>query len=103
MDYYIYMLRCEDGSLYTGITTDPARRLAEHLKRDKKGAKYTHSHIGTHYEAVWKTCGRSNASKLEYRIKRLTKADKEALVRRPEALADFFFDQIDATLFSCCK
>ena len=39
--YYVYMLRCGDGSLYTGITTDPVRRFAEHQGQGGRGAKYT--------------------------------------------------------------
>ncbi len=41
--YYVYMLKCGDGSLYTGITTDPVRRLKQH--RSGRGAKYTRSHL----------------------------------------------------------
>ena len=44
MSYYIYMVRCEDGSHYTGITTDPRRRMREHVLRLTPGAKYTKSH-----------------------------------------------------------
>ena len=42
--YYVYMLRCTDNSLYTGITTDLERRMSEHFSKDKKCAKYTRRH-----------------------------------------------------------
>ena len=78
--YYTYMLRCEDGSLYTWISTDPARRFAEHAGWDGKGASYTASHRPVRFEAVWESTGRSEASRLEYRLKALTKSDKERLI-----------------------
>lgn len=78
--YYTYILRCEDGSLYAGITTDLARRFAEHAGSCGKGAKYTASRRLVRFEAAWKLPDRSEASKLEYRIKALTKLDKERLI-----------------------
>ena len=78
--YYVYMLRCADGTVYTGITTDPTRRFGEHSGENGRGAKYTRSHGAARLEAVWLAGGRSTASKLEYRIKRLTRPDKEKLI-----------------------
>lgn len=81
--YYVYIVRCEDDSLYTGIATDVTRRLREHLSRRVPGAKYTRARKVVALEMVWKTHGRSAASKLEYRIKRLSHEGKLALVERP--------------------
>ena len=69
--YYIYILECENGILYTGITTDYKRRLKEHKGEDGllKGAKFTKSHKPEKIVALWKTDNRSDASKLETRIK----------------------------------
>ena len=78
--YYVYLLRCRDGSLYTGITTDLSRRFKEHQGHDGKGAKYTASHSALMMEAAWTAENRSQASKLEYRMKRLTKCEKEQLI-----------------------
>ncbi len=78
--YYVYMLRCGDDSLYTGITTDPVRRLAEHQGRGGRGAKYTAARRPVRMEAVWTAAGRSAASRMERRIKQLTKQEKEALI-----------------------
>ena len=79
--YYIYRLRCGDGSLYAGITTDPARRLAAHQGRGGRGAKYTASRGAGRMEGVWTAPDRSAASRLEYRLKQLTRAEKERLLR----------------------
>ncbi len=77
--YYIYMLRCEDNSIYTGITTNVEQRMEEHFSK-VNCAKYTYSHTAKKLEGVWKTENRVLASKLEYRIKKLTKAQKESLI-----------------------
>ncbi|MDO4282488.1 MAG: GIY-YIG nuclease family protein [Clostridia bacterium] len=78
--YYVYMLRCEDNSLYTGITTDVERRMREHVSKDKKCAKYTFNHTAIKIESVWKTENRALASKLEFHIKKLSKIQKEKLI-----------------------
>lgn len=94
--YYIYILRCSDNTLYTGITTDIKRRVKEH--QSKKGAKYTKSHSVQMLEALWKTnSGRSVASKIEYKLKHLTKTDKENLIKDPESIISYF-DDIDITV-----
>ena len=81
--YYVYIVRCEDDSLYTGIATDVTRRLREHLSQRVPGAKYTRARKVVALEMVWRTHGRSAASKLEYRIKRLSHEGKLELVERP--------------------
>ncbi len=77
--YYTYMLRCEDDSVYTGITTDPVRRFREHISRSKRAAGYTRSHRAERVIALWKSRDRSLASKLEYSIKSLDKQQKELI------------------------
>ena len=78
--YYTYLLRCRDGSLYAGITTDLRRRYREHREGDKKGAKYTRAHPPAGYAAAWRAPDRAAASRLEYRLKKLGHADKEAVI-----------------------
>lgn len=80
--YYIYMLRCEDNSIYTGITVDLKRRMKEHFEKDKKCAKYTFRHTAKTLECAWQAENRALASKLEYAIKKLKKADKEELIKK---------------------
>ena len=93
--YYTYILRCVGGTLYTGITTDVKRRFEEHTTDSKKGAKYTGSRKPIRVEAVWKSESRALASKLEYRIKQLTKAEKEELIKGSGL--EMLGDKIDAT------
>lgn len=84
--YYIYMLRCKDNSIYTGITTDLQRRIEEHITKGKKCAKYTMRHTAVKLEQAWQTETRVNASKLEYRIKHLNKEQKEEIIHNPQML-----------------
>ena len=78
--YYTYMLRCDDNSIYTGITTDVERRFKEHSLKDKKCAKYTRYHLAEKVESVWQSENRVLASKLEFYIKTLSKKQKEELI-----------------------
>lgn len=77
--YYVYILRCEDNSLYTGITTDLERRFSEHLNSDK-GAKYTKSHKPVKIASAFGVATKSEALKLECAIKKMKKPRKEMLV-----------------------
>ena len=76
----LYMLRCGDGTLYTGISTDVERRLEEH--RSGKGAKYTRSR-GPLELVYWEECGdKSTALKRECEIKALPRAEKLKLTEK---------------------
>ncbi len=80
--YYVYMLECADGTLYTGITTDLERRLEEHNSSDK-GAKYTRARRPVNLVYSEKYPDRSSASKREYAIKkRMSKEQKLRLFQR---------------------
>ncbi len=78
--YYVYMLRCRNNTIYTGITTDVGRRMEQHSGILPDGAKFTRSHSPEKLEAVWSCENRSLASKLEARIKKLRKEQKEQLI-----------------------
>ena len=80
MPYYVYILLCEGNRYYTGITTDPARRLLQHRGDLPGGAKSMHALRPICFAAVWKAETKSAALSLEARIKRLTHAQKAALV-----------------------
>ncbi len=84
MSYCVYMVRCEDGSYYTGIAADAVRRMREHLSRSGPCARYTRVHGVVALVGLWGARDRSWAQRLEYRIKRLTRQEKEALLREPE-------------------
>ena len=77
MAWWVYILRCGDGTLYTCITDDLSRRLAAH--RAGKGAKYTRGRGPLAVAYLEEQPDRSAASKREWAIKRLARAEKEAL------------------------
>jgi len=85
--WYVYMVRCRDGSLYTGIATDVSRRLAEHRGSGSKGAKYVRGRGPLRLVFTKPARSRALALRLERRIKELPKARKEELLRRPALLA----------------
>lgn len=87
--YYIYILRCADQSLYTGMTTDINRRFQEHVKKTSQGAKYTRSHKPIAVVALWSCSSRQKASRLEYWIKHLKKSQKEEIIVSQEKFADY--------------
>ena len=97
--YYTYIMRCVDGSLYTGITTDVQRRLKEHQGKLSGGAKYTKGRMPVKVEVVWQSDNRSLASKLEYRIKRLSKEEKELLIKEPSALIKLLEEHLEIDLY----
>jgi putative endonuclease len=76
----IYIVRCADGTLYTGIARDVARRVAEHNANSKLAASYTRTRrpVVLVYEEA--AAGRSAASRREYAIKQLSRQHKEALI-----------------------
>ena len=80
MKYYVYILKCADGTYYTGITTDPDRRLAEHNRG--VAAKYTHPPSRRPVEMVYREEAedRATASRREYAIKQLARTEKERLI-----------------------
>lgn len=80
--WYLYILRCKDGTLYTGITTHVEKRLEAH--RSGKGAKYTRGR--SPLELVYReTCGsHSEALKRERKVKSLTREAKEKLLESEE-------------------
>jgi putative endonuclease len=76
--WYVYILKCADGTLYTGYTNDVDARVGKH--NAGKGAKYTKSRlpvVACHREELY---SKSLAMKREYRIKRLTRAQKLVLI-----------------------
>lgn len=78
-NWYVYILRCADGTLYTGITTDLARRVEEH-NNGKAGARYTRSRRPVALVYSEAAANRSDASKREHAIKKLPLTAKIELV-----------------------
>jgi putative endonuclease len=78
MTWTVYIARCRDGTLYTGATTDPERRLAEH--NSGSGGAYTRSRTPVTMIYRERANNRSEAQRRERAIKRLSREQKEALV-----------------------
>ena len=78
MDWYVYILRCGDGTLYTGMARDPARRLEVH--QAGRGAKYTRGRGPLELAYIEPQDGRSAALRREREIKGLSRREKEELV-----------------------
>ena len=91
-DYSLYILRCADRSLYTGIAIDVDKRLQEH-KNGVRGAKYLRGRAPFHLVFQQVTGDRSVASRLEYRVKQLDKIQKEALINGKLSLASLLKDR----------
>jgi putative endonuclease len=79
-EHYVYVLRCADDSLYTGYTTDVARRVAEHDAGE--GAKYTRGRTPVELVHTEAYASKSTAMSREYEIKQLSRSQKERLVER---------------------
>lgn len=78
-DAFVYLLRCGDGSLYCGWSTDLDRRLAAHQRGT--GSRYTASRRPVELAAAWRTATRCDARRLEVRVKRLPRAAKLRLLQ----------------------
>ena len=79
--WFVYILRCADDSLYTGITLDVDKRLDQHNGLDKNGAKYTQARRPVKLVYQESSTSRSAACKREYAIKSLSKTEKESLIK----------------------
>ena len=81
--YYAYILRCADGTLYSGYTNDLAHRLAVH--NSGKGAKYTRSRLPVQLVYYEEFCSKSDAMRREAKLKSLSRAEKEQLIANNDA------------------
>ncbi|MDD7363338.1 MAG: GIY-YIG nuclease family protein [Peptoniphilus sp.] len=78
--HFVYILRCSDGTLYTGYTTDPTRRLDEHNRG--RAAKYTRARRPVELVYVEEVADKSSGLKREYAIKQLPRQKKIKLIER---------------------
>ena len=77
--WFVYIVECSDNTYYTGIAKDVEKRIEKH--NSGKGAKYTKNRTPVKLLNCWEFENRSEASKEEYRIKQLTRKQKEELVK----------------------
>lgn len=80
--WYVYILRCSDGTLYTGMTDDVARRVQMH--NSGKGAKYTRGRTPVEVVHTEECESYSAALKREYAIKQLTRQEKLEMIKSPK-------------------
>ncbi len=81
MTWFVYVLRCKDDSLYTGVCTDISRRVLEHNECDKKAARYTRCRRPVKMVYSENCNDRSHACKREAAIKKLSRAQKLVLIK----------------------
>ncbi len=86
-DYSVYIVRCADGSLYTGIAVDVARRIDEH-ECGRRGARYLRGRGPLKLEFAERVGDRGAATRIELRLKRLAKPDKERLIAGERTLGN---------------
>ena len=79
-NWFLYLIRCRNGRLYTGITTDVERRFEEHESGNKKGSKYLRGKTPLKLVMKKRVGNRSMALKVEAKVKKLPKTKKELLV-----------------------
>lgn len=91
--FSLYIVRCADGSLYTGIATDVEKRLTEHAG-GLRGAKYLRGRGPLEVVFAEPAGDRAVASKLEYRVKRMTREQKLELIAGERQLRDLLGDQV---------
>lgn len=90
VNYWVYILRCNNGSYYTGYTIDIERRYQEHVNGTAK-CKYTRSFKPLNIAQCWKVSNcKSTAMKMESYIKSLSKINKEQLISNPLRLESLF-------------
>ncbi len=85
MSWFLYIVRCSDKTLYTGITTDISRRIKEH-NSTKKGAFYTKNKRPVKLVYRESLPDRSKATKRERQIKKLTRKEKLEFIKRSRAV-----------------
>ncbi len=110
---YVYILKCDDDSYYTGISSSFKRRIREHYFKTRASAKYMRSHNIKELSAVWEAPTYSCAARLEYYIKKkLTHLEKMRLIEEksafdsliPQELQQFSYKRIEnITLDACIK
>ncbi len=85
MAWFLYLIECKDGSIYTGISVDVEARYAAHISG--KGARYTRAHPPSRLLAVVEFADRSSAAKAEYATKCLSATQKRAFCARHSSTA----------------
>jgi len=91
--YWVYILQCENNSYYTGYTTDLTKRYKAHLNGN--ASKYTRSFKPITIVQSWKITNKSMAMKLENRIKKLSRQNKEKIIANRDLLHTYFNEKLE--------
>ncbi|WP_201367299.1 GIY-YIG nuclease family protein [Dictyobacter formicarum] len=83
--HYVYIVRCVDDTLYTGYTTDVARRIATH--NAGKGARYTRTRLPIELLVSWEFASKNEALRIEYALKRWSRRQKLLLIETPTRIS----------------
>ncbi|BFT29602.1 GIY-YIG nuclease family protein [Alteromonas sp. D210916BOD_24] len=78
--WYLYLIENKLGHIYTGITTDPLRRIAQHRGEIKGGAKALKGKAPLCFRAIFEVDNKSHAARLEYQVKQLNRTQKESII-----------------------
>ena len=89
MKWFLYVLQCSDGTYYTGVTVNMDRRLDEH-NNSNRGAKYTRARRPVSLIFSWPCDGKSQAYATEHRFKKLSRRQKEEVIKDEGKQKDFF-------------
>lgn len=95
MIWSIYMVRGKDRKIYTGISTDVARRFDEHQGAGAKGAKFLRGKDPLELLVVMPVGNRGDALRVEHRVKRLRKPQKENIAREPDLLVSLIENEVE--------
>lgn len=98
--YYVYILRCTDGTHYAGLARYLEKRMREHVYHLPACARYTRARKIAALDALWQTGTRPDAARLEALVKTLPLAKKRQLIARPEALGEFFPGRLDPAAYT---
>jgi putative endonuclease len=79
-DWFVYVLRCSNGALYTGVTTDVSRRVREHVQKGRLSARFTRAFAPVELAYSCRVGEKSLAYRTEYRMKKLTRDRKNIVV-----------------------
>ncbi len=78
--WYLYLIENKLGQIYTGITTDPLRRIAQHRGELSGGAKALKGKAPLHFRAIFEVDSKSHAARLEHYVKRLNRSKKDTII-----------------------
>ena len=85
--HYVYIVICSDNTLYTGYTTNVEHRIATH--NTGKGARYTRARLPVSLAVSWECVGKSEALRMEYALKRFSRAQKLRLIEAPDLIDQY--------------